>query len=330
MTEAARSESAEIAVTHRPGRHCGSSAIRDLLEFHGLTVSEAMCFGLGSGLGITYLTLPEGPIRFMTHVRSMGFESRVFEALDEPFRWETYGSEPEAADALDVILDEGRPALLLTDIFHLDYFGSRTHFPGHAIVAWKRDDNRVFVTDTERPDLIPVGRSELSRARFSALLPFVHNANLYAPRKVHANGVSASIVVSAIRQNAGMLLRGDTNNGISALDTWLSDLPRWITLDDWRWAARFAYQIIEKRGTGGGGFRTMYAEFLGEAAALDRRIVQLSLVGLMQESARRWTELANEFRQASEAVVFPVSGIERAISAVCLAETNYALAAASL
>ncbi|MFZ5530271.1 MAG: BtrH N-terminal domain-containing protein, partial [Pseudomonadota bacterium] len=34
---------------HRPGRHCGSSAIRDLLEFHGTTLTEAMCFGLGSG-----------------------------------------------------------------------------------------------------------------------------------------------------------------------------------------------------------------------------------------------------------------------------------------
>lgn len=330
MTTSARSELAEIPVTHRPGRHCGSSAIRDLLEFHGLNLSEAMCFGLGSGLGITYLTMPEGPVRYMTHVRSLGFESRVFEALGEPFRWETYGSETEAADALDGLLDEGRPALLLTDIFHLDYFGSRTHFPGHAIVAWKRGDTRVFITDTERPALITVGRAELSRARFSTLPPFVHNANLYAPSKVHADGVASSLVVSAIRQNAGMLLHGDANNGIAALDTWLRDLPRWVAMDDWRWAARFAYQIIEKRGTGGGGFRTMYAEFLGEAAALDRRIARLNLVGLMQESARRWMELANEFRQASEAPVFPVAGIEKAISAVCLAEMDYASAAASI
>lgn len=330
MTQAARQGSAGITVTHRAGRHCGSSAIRDLLEFHGLNLSEAMCFGLGSGLGINYLTLTEGPIRRMTHVRSLGFESRIFEALGEPFRWETYDSEMEAADALDAKLDSGRPALLLTDIFHLDYFGSRTHFPGHAIVAWKRDDTRVFVTDTERPELIPVGRVELSRARFSTLPPFVHNANLYAPCKVHADGVSASLVVSVIRQNAGMLLHGDTNNGIAALDTWHGDLPRWVALDDWRWAARFAYQIIEKRGTGGGGFRAMYVEFLGEAAALDRRVERLNLVGLMQVSARRWTELANELRQASEAMIFPISDIGKAISAVRLAETEYALAAASI
>ncbi len=43
------------SVPHIAGRHCGSSAIRDLVDFHCITLSEAMCFGLGSGLGITYL-----------------------------------------------------------------------------------------------------------------------------------------------------------------------------------------------------------------------------------------------------------------------------------
>lgn len=332
MTKAARSEWADISVTHRPGRHCGSSAIRDLLEFHGLNLSEAMCFGLGSGLGITYLTMPEGPIRFMTHVRSLDFESRVFEALGEPFRWETYDSEPEAADALDVLLDDGRPALLLTDIFHLDYFGSRTHFPGHAIVAWKRDpeNKQVFVTDTERPDLIPVDRSTLARARFSYLPPFTHNANLYAPREVHADRVTAPMIVSAIRENASLLLSNDANSGIHAIETWRKDLPRWVTQGDWRWTTRFAYQVIEKRGTGGGGFRAIYAEFLGEAAELDKSIERLKLAGLMRESARRWTELANVFRQASESMVFPYSSLDKSMAAVFSAEKDYAQFAASL
>ena len=81
-----------IAITHRPGRHCGSSAIRDLLEFHGTTLTEAMCFGLGSGLGITYLMLPNAPVPFLVHVRSLGYEERVFQTLDSPFTWTSHGS----------------------------------------------------------------------------------------------------------------------------------------------------------------------------------------------------------------------------------------------
>ncbi|MBK7686115.1 MAG: BtrH N-terminal domain-containing protein [Rhodocyclaceae bacterium] len=53
-------------VTHSAGRHCASSAIRDLLEFNGLDISEAMCFGLGSGLGVPYLDLADAPVPFFS------------------------------------------------------------------------------------------------------------------------------------------------------------------------------------------------------------------------------------------------------------------------
>lgn len=142
----------DVPHTHRPGRHCGSSAIRDLLEFHGLNLTEAFCFGLGAGLGITYVEIPGTDTPFIVHVRSMGFEETVFSTLGVPFRWETWQDKCAAADALDAHLDAGRPALLLTDIFYLPYFKSSTHFPGHAIVAWQRAEKgeTMLVSDTER------------------------------------------------------------------------------------------------------------------------------------------------------------------------------------
>ena len=35
--------------THTPGHHCGSTALRNLLAFHGTELSEEMAFGLGAG-----------------------------------------------------------------------------------------------------------------------------------------------------------------------------------------------------------------------------------------------------------------------------------------
>ncbi|WP_197468375.1 BtrH N-terminal domain-containing protein, partial [Alcanivorax sp. HI0083] len=90
----------DVPHTHRPGRHCGSSAIRDLLEFHGLNLTEAFCFGLGAGLGITYVEIPGTDTPFIVHVRSMGFEETVFSTLGVPFRWETWQDKCAAADAL--------------------------------------------------------------------------------------------------------------------------------------------------------------------------------------------------------------------------------------
>jgi hypothetical protein len=62
--------------------------------------------------------------------------------------------------------------------------------------------------------------------------------------------------------------------------------------EDWQWCARFGYQVIERRGTGGGAFRLMYSRFLEEAGRPEAQ--------LAAEAAARWTELAEAFHAASE------------------------------
>ena len=318
----------DCRITHLPGRHCASSAIRDMIEFHGMILTEAMCFGLGAGLGITYLELSDAPVPFMVHVRSLGYEKRVFENLGVPFAWSTYRSPSQAALALEELLDAGQPALLLTDIFHLPYFDSRTHFPGHAIMAWQRIPSAatVLVTDTDRPHPVPVERDALTRARFSRQPPFVHDGDLFAPESIQPD-LSPERIADAIRQNAKLLHNGDQHSGLKALDTWINDLARWETTGDWRWTTRFAYQVIEKRGTGGGGFRKMYAEFLTEAGRNDKRISEYCLPELMRECARQWTDLAMQLKAASESESFPCLRITNAILEVQHAEQRYIEAA---
>ncbi len=314
----------QINHCHRPGQHCGSSAIRDLLEFHGLDLTEAFCFGLGAGLGITYVEIPDSATPFIVHVRSMGFEENVFRALGVPFSWSSYPNKQEATADMNEALRDGVPALLLTDIYHLPYFNSSTHFPGHAIVAWQLDEARdeVLVSDTERPGLISVPGVSLGDARFSTSPPFVHYGNLFAPRSLKVE-VSAEQVRAAIIENARVLAEGNRNSGLSALDTWIELLPRWREQENWRWLLRFAYQVIEKRGTGGAGFRAMYADFLLEAGEMLPVVRMAKLVELMQCSAMAWSELAALLKIASETDVFPICEIEAAITRIKLQETQY-------
>ncbi|MGB7991060.1 MAG: DUF4872 domain-containing protein, partial [Candidatus Methylophosphatis roskildensis] len=112
-------------------------------------------------------------------------------------------------------------------------------------------------------------------------------------------------------------------SGLLALDTWINDLPRWETTGDWRWTTRFAYQVIEKRGTGGGGFRQMYAEFLTDASRNDERIRSYGLPTLMDECAKQWVELALQLKSASESESFPSLRIADAIAHVQQAEQRY-------
>lgn len=315
----------EILRHHQPGRHCGSSAIRDLLDFHGLPMTEAMCLGLGCGLGITYLELPEGDTPIIVHVRSLGFEQAVFEAMGIPFAWEEFAAPDVAAHALDVALQSGRPALLLTDIFHLPYFGSRTHFPGHAVLAWGRntDNTLVYVTDTERVEFMSVPVADLALARFSAAQPFPHRGSMFAPTALSLGIGIADAVCPAIRRNAQGLLGGTGRVGLAALAAWRAELPRWRELENWSWVTRFAYQVLERRGTGGGAFRAMYAEFLDEAGALHADVERRGLPGLMREAAMAWTNLAHGLRDGSTLASLPVENISVLLLRVEQAERAY-------
>jgi hypothetical protein len=141
--------------------------------------------------------------------------------------------------------------------------------------------------------------------------------------------VSADNVRSAIVKNADNLLQGSRNHGIQALTTWIQELPRWKAVDKWQWLLRFAYQVIEKRGTGGSGFRAMYSEFLDEASEIVPEIHEAGLVELMRTSAAAWSALADCLRKGSESETFPEEAITDAIESVRVAETRYADAAST-
>jgi len=81
--------------------------------------------------------------------------------------------------------------------------------------------------------------------------------------------------------------------GIPALERLATEAGSWPdAVEDWQWCARFAYQVIERRGTGGGCFRLMYSRFLAEAGREE--------APLAAEAAARWTDLAEAFKAASE------------------------------
>jgi Domain of unknown function (DUF4872) len=81
--------------------------------------------------------------------------------------------------------------------------------------------------------------------------------------------------------------------GLPALRRFADEVGSWPeSADDWQWCARFLYQVIERRGTGGGNFRKMYSRFLEEAGYEES--------ALAREASDAWTQLALAARTASE------------------------------
>ncbi len=285
---------------HQPGRHCASSAIRDIMEYYGYPVSEASCFGLGAGLGFFYFHNPEASPSHSIMVRSAGLEREFFNSIEAPFSWRI--GDPAALDSLKKHIVRNIPAILQTDIFYIDYYQSQTHFAGHVITVWGFDDKRevVFVSDTTWPGLLELSYDSLEKAWSSSTPPFYIDHN-YAPvLRPERIDMEKAIKKSLLTQARDMLSAGIGDPPIERMKLLASKFPEWAGAHDWKWCARFAYQVIERRGTGGGGFRIMYAEFLREVRKSFPDIITHKMSFLMAESARLWSRLAMLLKEISE------------------------------
>ena len=60
------------------GIHCGSVAIRNVVNFFGVDYDEAVCFGLGSGIGFFYTKNIIGEPSEVIHLRAPNMEPNFF------------------------------------------------------------------------------------------------------------------------------------------------------------------------------------------------------------------------------------------------------------
>lgn len=293
---------------HRPGVHCGTTALADALRVRGVELSEPMAFGLGAGLGFYYLVSAATSPTHLFCGRTVRLEETACEVLGAPVQVRTEDDPARAWQGVRAALDRGLAPIVATDLAELPYWSSRTHFGGHRIVVAGYDADRgvALVADGDRPGLEEVRLEDLERARAAIAPPFAIPGRPWleldappAPRPL------AEAVGDALRRQArDFLLDVDGMAGISALERFAAELQQWpsraASEADRAWCFRYGYQVIEKRGTGGGNFRVLYARFLEEAGAKVPGLAALGLSGRMRTLAAAWTRLAEMMRAVSE------------------------------
>lgn len=281
---------------HLPGHHCGSTALRNLLAHHGIELSEEMAFGLGAGACFYYLVLEKASPTRWFNGRTAQLEQSFLELSGAPIELQTYENPDAAWDAARASVDAGSPALLLTDLYYLDHYGRSAHFPGHAVVLAGYDDEFVYLSDT--------AFGELQRCRIESLRKARHGDHPAFPLKGHMFTVAGAADPDDLRKGAWPAIARAAKEMIDPTVGHFAGLPALRLLaeqaadwpreaSDWQWCARFAYQVIERRGTGGGNFRLMYSRFLDEAGYGDA-------ASLAAVAAADWSDLAGAFREASE------------------------------
>jgi hypothetical protein len=310
---------------HTPGVHCGSTALRDLLHQIRIDFSEAMCFGLGSGVGFSYLRDPHSgmPSHFF-HGRTLTLEHDLCAHLALDFEQGADDNPDRAWQTAKEWIDRGVPLLLSVELSQLPYYNTHTPFPGHRVVLAGYDDARrvAFLADTQFPGLQQVSYETLCSARTAGIFP---RNEWLAIKPTQVLVPLADAVVTALRDNAlGMNLDRAPHQAIMGMELLAEDFENWGDAPDWRWCAKFGYQIIEVRGTGGGLFRKMYAQFLREADELDERLRAAKLAETMDSIANEWSEFARLLQRiAAEQDRAAFADASRAIRRLAMREENF-------
>ncbi len=265
-----------------------------------------MVFGLGAGANFYYVTAEsESPSRFFNG-RAARLEEQFLELTGVPLVMESFGADAEASwHAAQEAVRSGRPPLLLTDLFYLDHYGNSAHFPGHAVVLAAYDDERVMLSDTAFTELQETKVENLARARHGKHPIFrLEGQMVTLPQGAKLSDIRET-AAAAIGFDAKQVIEPAMGEfeGLPAMRRFAAEIGEWPELaSDWQWCARFGYQVIEKRGTGGGNFRAMYARFLAEVGGLGLASVA-DEAALAVEASDAWSTLAVELQQASESEV---------------------------
>jgi hypothetical protein len=256
-----------------------------------------LCFGLGAGACFYYVTLEDASPSRWFNGRTARLEENFDELTGAALELRTFEEgDTSAWEAARAVVDEGRPVLLLTDLYYLDHYGNSAHFPGHAVVLAGYDDEVALLSDTGFEELQTTRLENLDRARHSS-----HPAYPLAGHMFTASGEGVSgerlreAIPVAIERAARAMVEPEIRefSGLDAVRRLAEEAGSWPEVaEDWQWCARFGYQVIERRGTGGGAFRLMYSRFLEEAGRPEAE--------LAAEAAARWTGLAEAFHAASE------------------------------
>lgn len=270
---------------HRQTAHCESGVIANLLTYYGLPVSEAMAFGIGGGLFFGYLPFIRINGLPLTTFRTTpgSIFNRVTKRLGIGVARSTYKDPDRAMAELDRYLAQGVPVGMQTGVYWLPYFppALRFHFNAHNLVVYGKRGDDYLISDPVLGEPVVCAAADLARARFAqgALAP---KGKMYCLTSVPKE----LDLAPAIRQGIREVCRYMLSVPIPLIGTWgirflANQVERWPAKLGERRAILYLGNLIrmqEEIGTGGAGFRFIFAAFLQEAADVlgNDRFLQLS------------------------------------------------------
>lgn len=282
---------------HTQSAHCESGVAAGLLRHKGIEISEAMAFGIGGGLFFGYLPFIRlNGLPLVTYRSAAGhILKRISKIPGISMHQQKFRDKSQAMATLDDALAHSIPVGLQTGVYWLPYFPSalRFHFNAHNLVVYGKEGDDYLISDPVFPGPVRCPAEDLVRARFAsgALAP---KGKMYYLTQVPDDLERRPLIVNGIRSVCNMMLGSPFPligvKGIRFLAKRLEKWPERLGEDSADLHVGHVVRMQEEIGTGGGGFRFMYAAFLQESGTI---LQDTSLV----DSASQLTRAGDSWRQ---------------------------------
>jgi hypothetical protein len=295
----------EIDFEHRTAAHCEDGVTANLLRFYGYDYSEPLIFGLSASLyfvHLPFIKLAGFPVTSFRPLPGVIF-ARVTRLLGFGIRKTIFLNRKNAVRKLDRLIEQGVPTGCVVGMYFLPYMPLeyRFHFNAHNICIIGREGDDYLISDPVATAKVRISSCDLLRARFSKgtypPLGKIYWIKSLPPKEPEIE----NLVYKAILKNCRRMIHEPGPVpfvGVNGFQYLGDKIPRFPVIYGARRAALHLAQLIrmmEEIGTGGAGFRFLYAAFLQEAS-------EITGIRELNDFSLRLTDIGDQWRIfASEA-----------------------------
>jgi len=289
----------EINFEHRTTAHCENGVTAGLLRFYGYDFSEPMIFGLSASLyfvHLPFIKLAGFPVTSFRPIPGVIF-ARVTRLLGFKIRKTIFFNKKNAVKKLDDLLEKGIPAGCVVGMYYLPYvpMAYRFHFNAHNVCVIGKEADSYLLSDPITTEKVTISSRDLLRARF-AKGTWPPLGKLYRIKTLPRNELDMNLLVrKAILKNCRRMIHEPGPMpyiGVNAFKHLGNKIPKFPKIYGERKAALHLAQLIrmmEEIGTGGAGFRFLYAAFLQEAA-------EITGINELNDFSQRLTDIGDQWR----------------------------------
>ncbi|MFC6097567.1 BtrH N-terminal domain-containing protein [Flavobacterium qiangtangense] len=288
----------QLDFKHHQSAHCENGVASNLLKDKGINISEPMVFGIGSGLFFVYLPfikVNHAPVVSYRPLPGMIF-NKLAKRLGIKIKRIKFSSEASANKALEENLKNNIPTGLQVGVYNLTYFPDeyRFHFNAHNLVVYGKNDGQYLISDPVMEHVTTLSEDELNKVRF-AKGAFAPRGQMYYPIHIPVEINYEKAIITAIKDTCRNMLAPIPIVGVKGIKFVSRQIRKWPVKHGNKKANHYLAQLVrmqEEIGTGGGGFRFIYAAFLQEASVRLKNEELRKLATEMTEIGDLWRDFA--------------------------------------